>query len=170
MFRTGLFGLSILNLSLGGRSNAQFNAAVNAAGRDGLIIVAAAGNDNIDARQISPANAAEVCTVGATNINDDRYLSQGGGSNFGPALNVFAPGENITSYLHTGPGVAVPWTGTSFAAPAVSGLAAYLAVLVNGQFDSRRMCEFIMELATPGIVGRPGAGSPNLMANNGIFG
>ncbi|GIZ46915.1 hypothetical protein CKM354_001002100 [Cercospora kikuchii] len=170
MFRTGLRGLSVLNLSLGGPSNAQFNAAVNAAGKDGLIIVAAAGNDNIDARQISPANAEEVCTVGGTNINDERFLLQGGGSNFGPALNVFAPGENITSYLHTGPGVAVPWTGTSFAAPAVSGLAAYFAVLVNGQFDSRRMCNFIMELATPGIVGRPGAGSPNLMAYNGIFG
>lgn len=54
---------------------------------------AAAGNDNTPASGSSPAREPSVITVGGSNISDSRRWS----SNYGPSINIFAPGENIMS-------------------------------------------------------------------------
>ncbi|KAG6863122.1 hypothetical protein C0995_007753, partial [Termitomyces sp. Mi166 len=59
----------------------------------------AAGNDNIDAFDISPARADGAITVGASNIADARAWF----SNYGSVIDIFAPGENIMSAGNTGP-------------------------------------------------------------------
>ena len=61
----------------------------------------AAGNDDIDANNVSPARAAGAFTVGASDIRDVRADF----SNYGTALNIFAPGVNVISAWITGPGV-----------------------------------------------------------------
>lgn len=59
----------------------------------GVHLVVAAGNDNADADATSPAHVREAITVGASNITDGRAYF----SNYGPAVDVFAPGVNVTS-------------------------------------------------------------------------
>ena len=59
----------------------------------GVHIVAAAGNSNVDAKDTSPARAESAITVGASDIKDKRAWF----SNFGPVVDVFAPGVNVTS-------------------------------------------------------------------------
>jgi cerevisin len=57
----------------------------------------AAGNDNIDARNVSPAREPSVITVAASTISD----SKADFSNYGPAIDVFAPGLNVISAWYT---------------------------------------------------------------------
>lgn len=53
----------------------------------------AAGNDGVDARNTSPARAASAITVGAIDINDNRPTF----SNYGPVVDMFAPGVAVIS-------------------------------------------------------------------------
>lgn len=59
----------------------------------GVTVVVAAGNNNGDAKEISPARCEAAITVGTTNIRDARADF----SNYGSVVDIFAPGENITS-------------------------------------------------------------------------
>lgn len=59
----------------------------------GIHVVAAAGNSNTDASGTSPARVPSAVTVGATTIADARASY----SNFGSAVDVFAPGDNVIS-------------------------------------------------------------------------
>ena len=91
--------------------------AIQNAYRQGHVIVASSGNDSND--QVGfPAISSGVISVGNTTISDTRNSS----SNYGPNLNVVAPGTNYPS-TERGGGIASSVVGTSFAAPVVSGVA-----------------------------------------------
>ena len=81
---------------------------------------AAAGNDNKDACSTSPARTAEAITVGATTKDDARASF----SNWGTCLDVFAPGNNITSSWYSSTTATNTISGTSMASPHVAGVAA----------------------------------------------
>ncbi|KFZ24767.1 hypothetical protein V502_00755 [Pseudogymnoascus sp. VKM F-4520 (FW-2644)] len=100
---------SVLSMSLGGEYSAALNSAVSSIVGAGVTVVVAAGNDDADAANYSPASAPDAITVGATNKNDARAAF----SNWGLALDVFAPGVDIC--LH---GSAAPPRPTSFREPA----------------------------------------------------
>ena len=53
----------------------------------------AAGNENQNAANVSPARVQGAITVGATTIRDDRASF----SNFGAVVDIFAPGLNVIS-------------------------------------------------------------------------
>ncbi|MFD9572942.1 S8 family serine peptidase [Streptomyces sp. NPDC059982] len=76
-----------------------------------MLPVIAAGNDNRDACRVSPASAARVVTVGATN----RFDEETDFSNWGQCLDLYAPGQDITS-ARLGGGSTV-LSGTSIPAP-----------------------------------------------------
>ncbi len=82
------------------------------------MITAAAGNSNIDARRIVPQAFSDVYVIG----NQGRDGSKHSSSNWGPAIDIWAPGENVLTTDKDGN--PTYQTGTSFAAPWVAGMAA----------------------------------------------
>lgn len=82
-----------MNMSIGGSKSAALNAAVAALTRAGVTVVVAAGNENQDAANVSPASAPSAITVGAIDANDVKASF----SNFGPDVDIFAPGVKVQS-------------------------------------------------------------------------
>ena len=111
-------GAKVINLSLGGSADSSvLDDAVNYAHAAGCLVVAAAGNSGSDA-PFYPAACPNVMAVAATTSDGSvAYYS-----NYGSFLSVAAPGDYILSTL---PGGGYGYlSGTSMAAPHVSGLAA----------------------------------------------
>ncbi len=117
-------GAKVINLSLGGYGDSSaLRDAVNYALSRDVVVVAAAGNDSVSDR-FYPASYPGVVSVTATD-HDGAFASF---SNYGPWTSVAAPGVAITSSAPA-PGSSEGYgrgSGTSFAAPIVSGIAALL--------------------------------------------
>lgn len=123
-------GANIINASFGadsasGFSNAEL-LAVATARANGIIFVAAAGNSNanLDVARSYPASYAldNIVTVGSSNRRDEVSSF----SNYGAAVDLFAPGEEIVSLDYSSTTGTISFSGTSMAAPEVSGALALL--------------------------------------------
>jgi subtilisin family serine protease len=127
-------GARVINVSIQGDDpDPRMNDAIAAAGAANALVVVAAGNSSrdIDAQPSYPAAipAPNLVAVAATSPEAGRALN--GASNFGRLdVQLAAPGENILSTANTGGYVYL--TGTSMAAPMVSGVAALVAALNPG--------------------------------------
>ena len=154
---------AVANMSLGGGISPALDAAVRNAIASGVTFVVAAGNGAADARGFSPSGVAEAITVGATDINDTRANF----SNYGPVLDVFAPGVNISSAYYTSDSAGAGMSGTSMAAPHVAGVAALYMEKV-GNKSPVEVRDAIVAAATIGVVVSPGSGSPNLLLYSGF--
>jgi oryzin len=158
---------AVINMSLGGSASATWDAAITAAWAQGVLAVVAAGNENRNAELVSPARSPEAITVG--NLQRDDWRRQGPtGSNYGPAVDVFAAGTDIVSSYYTSDTATISFTGTSMASPHVVGLVSYLRRLegVEG-LSAEDVKAKVLGLATPGRV-VDAKGSANLVAYNGI--
>jgi len=113
---------SVANMSLGGGKSPALDRAVNAAVRNGMHFAVAAGNDNKDACNYSPAAAELAVAVGASTLGDDRAYF----SNHGKCVDIFAPGLNILSTWIGSDTATNTISGTSMASPHTAGLLAYL--------------------------------------------
>ncbi len=111
---------AVANMSLGGSASTALDTAVRNAIAAGVTFALAAGNENVDACNSSPARTAEALTVGATTNGDVRSSF----SNYGACLDLFAPGSSITSAYNTGNSATASLSGTSMASPHVAGAAA----------------------------------------------
>jgi thermitase len=146
-------GARIINLSLGGSRSSDMTCeqsypamsdAVQNALYDGVLVVAASGNSSGPVN--CPAAMDGVVAVGSTTSSDTRSSF----SNYGPELDLAAPGSNI---LSTVPFTYGTTSGTSMAAPHVSGLAALLWS-VSPSLTKDQVRDFIqdnaVDLGTPG--------------------
>ncbi|MFC5849111.1 S8 family peptidase [Deinococcus petrolearius] len=115
---------AVANMSLGGPASTAVDDAVNNAGSRGLVMVVAAGNENQNACNVSPARASGsgVITVGATTRSDARASY----SNYGSCVDLFAPGSDITSTWIGSTTATNTISGTSMATPHVAGAVALL--------------------------------------------
>lgn len=148
-------GPRVANLSLGGPLETPLTTAVNRLIATGVSVVAAAGNENVDACTVSPAAAPAVLTVGASDRTDRRA----GFSNFGRCVDLYAPGTQITSsWLANG---TEQLDGTSMAAPHVAGVAA-LYLEANPTASPATVTRAIIASAVEGKVTHP-RGTTNLL-------
>ncbi len=114
-------GAKVINLSAGGgSSDFTLTRAITNAIAQGVIFVTITHNDGSGTIRF-PGNLPEVITVGATDALDRRC----GFSNYGPQIDLCAPGTNLFTVSRGG--TAQAWWGTSFAAPLTAGVCALLA-------------------------------------------
>lgn len=129
-------GADVINMSFGspGDEPALLRQALKYAHDRGVVLVTAAGNDGSDAAEIYPCSNPHVICVGATVSSDRRVYF----SNWGGRVDLAAPGSDVVSLRGTGTTLTgagnlagedklyIRASGTSMAAPYVSGAAALL--------------------------------------------
>src|SRR5881409_2633209 len=98
---------AVANMSLGGGKSAALDQAVTNLWNSGVFLAVAAGNDNADACNASPAGASGVFTVAASEKTDAKASY----SNWGTCVEAYGPGSAIKStYLA---GLTMTLSGTS---------------------------------------------------------
>lgn len=159
---------AVANMSIGGGRTQSVNDAVAASIASGITWVVAAGNNNADACQYSPASTPSAITVGATNSRDARATgwSNGQGSNYGSCLDIFAPGDSIVSTSNAGDTASRSESGTSMASPHVAGAAALL-LSANPTWTPAQVREKLLADATANKVTDARTGSPNKLLHTG---
>ena len=156
---------AVANMSLGAiGAHPALETAIQGAVASGLTVVVAAGNDDLDACEVTPARTPAAITVAATDSADVRASF----SNFGSCVDVFAPGVGIVSAWRTSNTATSTLSGTSMASPHVAGVAArYLETTPCA--SPANVASVIVSNATTGHVGDP-AGSPNLLLRSTFVG
>jgi cerevisin len=162
---------SAANMSLGGGKSQLLDMAVNAAVDAGIHFAVAAGNDNADSCNYSPAAAKNAVTVGASNLADERAYF----SNYGKCNDIFAPGMNIPSTWIGSDHAVNTISGTSMASPHVAGLLAYLLSLQPAKDSSyavaditpKKLKENLIAIGTEGALTDVPSNTYNVLAWNG---
>nr|ADN97075.1 pro [Thermoascus aurantiacus var. levisporus] len=162
---------SVANMSLGGGKSVTLDMAVNAAVDAGIHFAVAAGNDNADSCNFSPAAAEKAITVGASTLADERAYF----SNYGKCNDIFAPGLNILSTWIGSKYAVNTISGTSMASPHIAGLLAYFLSLQPSkdsafavdELTPKKLKETIISIATEGALTDVPEDTPNLLAWNG---
>lgn len=183
-------GAQVINLSVGGPHRSRMEqAAIDFAHQEGVLVVAASGNEGIELDDYGPGGSDNVLTVGAT-FTDDRAA---GFSNYGDKVDLVAPGVDVLSlrarytdanyrpdnedeyllgtnyvgedkrYIHV--------SGTSFAAPIVAATASLL-MAKNPKMSAAEVRELLLQTAedieTPGRDQYSGYGMVNAKAALGV--
>lgn len=152
-------GVRVITLSLTVPSTQALTDALNAAHAAGVFIDCASGNSF--GAITYPASLANVMAVGCTNNQDVKS----GFSNFGPDLEVVAPGDNV--YMLTTGNSYASNSGTSFSAPHVAALAGLMFSVNPGLTNEavrQLMKDTADDLATPGFDNNTGWGRINAAA------
>ena len=144
----------VVNASWGGDAAPAVDAAVCRVIDSGKVFVAAAGNESQDSLNSSPANVLQAITVGAMDSGD----SMASFSNYGPHVDLFAPGVSIESDTPTGG--TVVWDGTSMATPHVVGAAA-LYLKSHATATPAEVADGLVAAASSGKLGGLPADTPN---------
>jgi hypothetical protein len=153
---------AVASMSLGGDFSSLENAFINRMTQDAnILFVVAAGNEDDDACNHSPASADSALTVGAVSVSNSGVLTPASFSNYGACLDLWAPGVDEYSTLLNGTYGLL--SGTSMATPYVAGAAAYL--LARKPCLSAAQLTTILRASGGGITSLGSVGSPNVFLN-----
>jgi subtilisin family serine protease len=154
---------AVINASIGGGYVSAVHEAVRRAVANGITFVASAGNTSADACTAFPGAISELIAVGSSSVDDTRAPY----SNYGPCVDLFAPGDAIRSLSNLDNGSTV-MSGTSMAAPHVAGAAAlYLQRHPDARPEEVRAA--LTSAATRNVVVNALAG-PNLLLYTAYLG
>ncbi|MFG3068266.1 S8 family peptidase [[Kitasatospora] papulosa] len=151
---------AVVNASLGGPASSAVDDAFDALAAEGTLPVVAAGNEDQDACDVSPARADGVLAVGASD-NRDRQATF---SNWGTCVWLYAPGVDIVSAKLGGGSTTL--SGTSMASPHVAGAAA-LYKEQHPDASPQDVADALATEATPDVLTGLGAGSPDRLLHTG---
>jgi aqualysin 1 len=154
-------GNCVANMSLGGGFSASLNSAVANAVAAGVPFAVAAGNESSDACTRSPASEPSAITVAALADNDGHASF----SNFGPCVDIYAPGVSILGANIGGANATQSISGTSMASPHVAGAVAQFLGANPGAGVSQSLTA-MLDSATPNCVTGVPSGTSNLMLFN----
>jgi subtilisin family serine protease len=149
---------AVANMSLGGPGSTALDTAVGSLIADGVTVVGAAGNSSADACTSSPARVPAVVTVAASSSSD----AFGPFSNWGPCVDVIAPGVTITGAWHTGDDATNEISGTSMASPHAAGAAAKVVQAYPGAGPDV-VADAVLGVATPDAITDAPGGTPDLL-------
>jgi subtilisin family serine protease len=146
---------AVVNLAVSLDPSQALNAAVGALWNAGVFVSATAANHNVDACT-EAGGASPAFTVAASTKGD----AKADFSNWGPCVDIYAPGQDITSTWLGG--LTMSQSGTSFAAPHVTGAAA-LYKAIYGDAPSDVVANWLVSHATSGVLTGNPPGTPNLL-------
>jgi subtilisin family serine protease len=155
-------GPSVANMSLGGPADDVLDKAAVGLIDSGVVLAVAAGNDSSDASSTSPARVEQAITVAASDNAD----AQASFSNFGPIVDIYAPGQDITSAWNDSDTGTDTISGTSMATPHVAGAAA-LYLSANPDAAPADVAKALTTAGTPDKITNPGEGTPNILLYTG---
>jgi subtilisin family serine protease len=155
---------AVANMSIGGSKSTALNNAVTNSINSGVTYAVAAGNSNANACNYSPSSTTAAITVGASTSSDARASF----SNYGSCVDIFAPGDTITSDYNTSDTAAAVASGTSMATPHVTGVAA-LYLSANPNATPAAVASALTSNATMNHITSPGSGSPNRLLYEGAY-
>ncbi len=146
---------AVANMSMGGDNSPSLDYAVRESIASGVTYVVAAGNENTDARSSSPADVTAAITVAATDGRDRRAYF----SNYGGAVDIFAPGVSIRSSVSDSNTATAVYSGTSMASPHVAGAAALILDASPSMTPAQVAARLVANATTGKVADRKG--SPN---------
>jgi subtilisin family serine protease len=153
---------SVANMSITTGGSKTLDNAVRSSIASGVSYVIAAGNGNKsgvaqDACDYSPGRVSEAMTIGATTLSD----AKAPWSNYGRCIDWFAPGTGIAAWIG-GDAALASLSGTSVAAPYVSGVAA-LYLQANPTATPRQVRDALFSATTKGVVTNSSTANNNLL-------
>lgn len=140
--------------NLSSSNSGTLHLAVNNLINAGVFVAVAAGNNNVDACNVAPANISAAFTVAASTRTDQRYAA----SNFGACVDGYAPGAGITSAWING--TTNTLSGTSQATAFVAGAAA-LYKASNGEAAQATINDWLTSNAMSNLIQGNPVGTPN---------
>ena len=156
---------AVANMSLGGDLSPALDQAVQNSINSGVTYVTAAGNGATDACAGSPGDLPAVLTVGAADTSDARA----GFSNFGPCVDLFAPGVGIVSASSESDNATRTMAGTSMSSAHVTGVVANFLAR-NPTASPSDVANAVVTNGSPGHLTNQGVGSPNLLLFGAFLG
>ncbi|MFM2007552.1 MAG: hypothetical protein RLZZ09_3207 [Pseudomonadota bacterium] len=138
---------AVVNMSLGATGSSLNTAVNNAIQKYKITFVVSAGNSSRDACGVTPASAPAAITVAASGSTDTRASF----SNYGACVDIFAPGVGVTSSYYSSDSATMVMSGTSMAAPVVTG--AVSQILTSGDKSPDQVWEVLRAAASTGKIG-----------------
>ncbi|WP_229698478.1 S8 family serine peptidase [Wenjunlia tyrosinilytica] len=156
---------AVVNMSINGSANSSEDTAIKNSIASGITWVVSSGNSNANACNNSPGSIGPAIVVNNADSADRRRSD----SNYGPCTDLFAPGTGIVSSWYTSDTATQTKTGTSQAAPHVTGAAA-LYLSKHPTASPADVQSALVGNATADKITGAGSGSPNRLLYTGGLG
>ena len=152
---------AVANLSIGAGTSSILNDAIVSAISDGITVVVAAGNRNADACNYAMSSELTALTVAAITPSNAKASY----SNYGPCVDIFAPGSDVVSAWYGSSTILRSRSGTSMATPHASGVAAQI-LEQHPTWTPQEVYAQIVSQSTPNAISAVPEDTVNLLLFN----